>query len=46
MHLFLDKLKDSINLDHSRNALERQQLKYSFEKRVPLQIGNPKGQSC
>jgi len=33
MHLFLDKLKDSINLDHSRNALERQQLKYSFEKK-------------
>lgn len=33
MHLFLDQLKDSVNVDKSRNALERQQLKYNFEKK-------------
>ncbi len=33
MHLFIDKLKDSVNVDQSRNALERQQLQYNFEKK-------------
>lgn len=32
-YTFLDKLQDSINLDQSKNTLERQELKYSYEKK-------------